>query len=149
MEEVEEVIVSFRVPKGLRNLFQVAMKESNTNASEYLRDVMTKRVRGMMPVPDKTDPVDLARQILGGFPIWRITNHRLVNKSDDENLYDLFNLLAFTVIEQNNLLEQVAGLGGKISNERENLIEKFIETKSTRPPYEPPVTAPPIPHYGR
>lgn len=144
---MEDVIISFRVPKGLRNLFQVAMKESNTNASEYLRDVMTRRVRGMIPVPDKIDPVDLARQILDGFPIWRTTIHRLAGKSDDENLADLFSLLAYTVIEQDCLLKQVTGLGEKISNERETLVEKFIQTKPTRKPYEPPVTAPPLPHY--
>lgn len=143
----EDVIISFRVPKGLRNQFQVAMKESNTNASEYLRDVMTRRVRGMIPVAEKIDPVDLARQILEGLPIWRTTNHRLTGKTDDENLADLLSLLAYTVVEQNSLLEQVIGFGEKISNERENFIAKFIETKPTRKPYKPPYTALPFPDY--
>lgn len=137
----EDVIISFRVPKRLRNQFQIAMKESNTNASEYLRDAMKKRVRGMMPAPEMLDPVDFARKILEGHPVWRM-NNCFSGKTDDEYLAEYFNILAYTIVEQSILLDEVVILGEKISSERENIVAKFLETKPDRKPYEPP--SPPV-----
>lgn len=132
----EEVILSIRVPKSLRQQFQAAMKQDGTNASEYLRAAMLKRLEYMTPELSALDPVNIARQILDGVPVWSyIQNGYLMSgyshtEAYHKNLVVLFNMLSYTVVEQDALLEKFSIFGAKLAEDRESIKQRSFNSES-------------------
>lgn len=150
-----EQIISVRVSGALREAFNQAMADSGTNASEFLRETIRKRVEGVIPGPQRVDPVEEAKSVLMD-EYWAGTNYLLRHLSNNEiypanwgeeieRLRNICEWMAFTVLKQDELLRKFEILAEKSTNERGNIMQEFAETRAPRKPPGPTIYSSPLP----
>jgi hypothetical protein len=85
--------------------------------------------------PEGTDPVEEAKLVLNNENYW--ANRRMTGMSHEEGLRGVLELMAFTVLRQNEMLRKFERLAEKSTNERGSVIQEFTETIATAKPHGP------------
>jgi hypothetical protein len=130
------------------------MEESGTNASDFLREAIRKRVEGVLPGPQRVDPVEEAKSVLKD-EYWADTNYLLRRLSNNniypsswgegiERLRSVCEWMAFTVLKQDEFLRKFEILAEKSTNELGNVMQEFAETRAPRKPPGPTIYSPPL-----